>query len=497
MPTRIWPLLAAALAAAALVSAGGAPPKLVLHIPFDGSADAAYCAGGALQSSAVHVVYHKGKKGQAAEIGSERFPCGVVLRSSDLFSKQAGSFAVWYKPLWDPADPSHDRVTRTLMTDEKPALGAGHFWITVVRKAVHFAWRGRRAEGVSAPIRGWAKGTWHHIVATWDSTEGIALYLDGELGGERKMRWRLPPSHTLYVGANRRGLNRAEGLLDELYLYDRALTPAEIELACVQNLAAPRAPVRKPPSVGPRPAQPRLTLHLPFDGSATAATARGNAKPATAKGLQFTNGLLGKALVCGQGIDLAYQADKNISKEAGAITFWARSSFDARTPRGILVADEQPPAPESEKPQNTLVVWLKRADLFRVEDKVLARPVLQTLYGDMLPASGCAGAGATSWRSTSTGAPWRGAPASARRGRPRPPSCCASAPGRARWSRRPWWTTCASTTPHSPRSRSARRRRATSSRWSYNTAARSASGASPPTSSSTPTTPPPTPSTRT
>ncbi|MFW6108498.1 MAG: LamG-like jellyroll fold domain-containing protein, partial [bacterium] len=384
MRTRTCLALALAAGLASRAAAGEAPPKVLLHLPFDGSADAAFCVTGRRKTSYVEMAYGPGKKGQAANIGSERYPCGLVVRGRDLFDKQAGSFAVWYKPLWNPEEDREHAATRTLVTDGKPALGVGHFWITLAGKAVHFAWRGRQARGVSAPIARWRKGTWHHIVATWDSAEGIALYIDGERGARRQMRWQLPPSDTLYIGANRRGLNRAEGLLDELYLYDRALSAAEVERAYVQNLPTARPSIRRPQP--PPPArEPRLTLHLPFDGSPTAKTAGGKAEPETAEGAEFTNGLRGKALVCSEGLDLAYAFEKNVSKAAGAVTFWARSSFVASAPRGILLADEQPAASEEEQRANTLGLWLQRADLARVEDKVVARPRIPTLHFDMLP----------------------------------------------------------------------------------------------------------------
>lgn len=360
------------VAAATVCVAGQGPPRTLLHIPFDGTADAGYCAFAGAGTCYVDVSFKPGKKGQAAEVGSDRHPCGLSIQAPRVLDTRRGSLALWYQPLWDPGDRAEQGVTRTIATDARESNDVGHFWLTLARNAIHAAWRGRRAEGVSAPLSKWTKGSWHHIVLTWDEDKGLSLYVDGQLGGTRELRWRLPGSDVLYLGANRRGLNRAGGLLDEFYLYDRALTPAEVELAFVQNLQSPRAP-----SVGrgaQAAAQPKVTLHLPFDGSAAAKVAAGAGKPAVAEKLEFTNGLIGRALVCGQGIDLAYEAGKNLSKDAGAITFWARSSFGSQAPRGLLLADEQAPAKEGEKARNTLGVWLQRAGI-------------ASLNFDMLPAS--------------------------------------------------------------------------------------------------------------
>jgi len=363
MSRSFWLVALIAMGFVAGSIAGEPAPQTVLRIPFDGSADAAYSASGSTKTSYVSIAYRPGKVGQAAEIGSERAPCGLVVRGPGLFSPRRGSFAVWYKPLWNPTEEREHARTRTLITDERPALGVGHFWITIAQRAVHFAWRGRTAAGVSARLRDWQRGDWHHIIATWDSKEGLALYIDGERGAQRAMRWDLPPSDTLYIGANRRGLNPADGLLDELVLYDRALTAAEVEAAYVQQLHAPNAPVRRAAAPSPRPAKPRLTLHLPFDGTAVAKAARGKGKPVTATNLEYADGLLGRALVCKPGLDLAYETKGNLDKEAGAVTFWARSSFAATGKLGLLLADEQPPREGEEKPRNTLGLWLQRTGI--------------------------------------------------------------------------------------------------------------------------------------
>ena len=381
MRIMTWCATALVVACAPLLSAGEAPPKLILHVPFDGNTQPAYCASPGATASHVHVAFHPGKKGQAAELGSPQYPCGLVLRAPSLCSKERGSLALWYRPSWDPADGAERNRSRMLVTDEVRAGGLGRFRLTLAGGGVHFAWRGRGVQSASAPMRNWKKQTWHHIVATWDCEKGIALFLDGERAAERGLKWRLPASDILYVGADPRGLHLAEGWLDELRLYDRALTPKEVELASIHNLAAPNAPARPAPKkAAVRPAKARLTLHLPFDGTAKAAVARGGAAPTVAKGLEFTKGLAGKALVCGQGIDLAYPFDKNVSKEAGAITLWARTAFGAAAPRGVLIADEQPLAKEPDKSQHTFSLWLQRAGMPSVQFELLPMVLSHGLY---------------------------------------------------------------------------------------------------------------------
>ena len=79
---------------------------------------------------------------------------------------------------------------------------------------------------------GFKAGDWHHVVLNWKNFDSgkedavSALYIDGKLIGEIKdraiaMDWDLEKAG-IYVAVN------YIGLLDELALFNRALTPEEI-----------------------------------------------------------------------------------------------------------------------------------------------------------------------------------------------------------------------------------------------------------------------------
>jgi len=333
-------IAALTLAVASVGQGGEETPSLLLYLPFDGSADAAFLANGQSKVSALDVRYHPGKRGKAAEIGSARFPCGVVVRSTGVLNKDRGTVEFWFSPFWDSVDAAEQAAPHMLFTDELDSGMMGHLWLALEGRALHFGWRGQQVEGIVAPIRDWRRGTWHHIAATWDQDRGMALYLDAELAAERPIQWRLPPSDWLYIGASRQGSAPAAGLFDEFRIYDRALTGAEVELASIGRLQAPLAPVRPLPRLpdrGARAKEPTLTFHVPFEGGLAAKTAAGNPKPLVAEGIELTNGLLGTALATRPGTQLTYASEKNLSTEAGAATFWARSLPNARQARGVLL----------------------------------------------------------------------------------------------------------------------------------------------------------------
>jgi len=89
-----------------------------------------------------------------------------------------------------------------------------------------------KAPMVRVPGVGWKADDWHHVVITWKNLDTgkndavTALYIDGKLIGEVKdraiaMGWEIDKAG-IYVAIN------YIGLLDELALFDRALTADEV-----------------------------------------------------------------------------------------------------------------------------------------------------------------------------------------------------------------------------------------------------------------------------
>ncbi len=86
-------------------------------------------------------------------------------------------------------------------------------------------------------------GVWTHCAATYDRASGIArLYVNGVLQNERAIgSFALPTTGDVLIGT-RSGEKRFKGQLDEVTLYDRALSPAEIG-AIYQSGSAGKMPL--------------------------------------------------------------------------------------------------------------------------------------------------------------------------------------------------------------------------------------------------------------
>lgn len=108
------------------------------------------------------------------------------------------------------------------------------FYISVGTKngGVRFrSHEGRGKGGLNDTSRDYRDGQWHHVVAVKEGRRG-ELWVDGELRSEREDLTPVRNDTPLLLGYSRSsdGLQRQywSGALDELLLYDRALTAAEI-----------------------------------------------------------------------------------------------------------------------------------------------------------------------------------------------------------------------------------------------------------------------------
>ena len=71
-------------------------------------------------------------------------------------------------------------------------------------------------------------GEWHFLAGTWDGDD-ILLYIDGELAAEMPCKGELKPNdESLYIGARGGSQRFLTGALDEVKMYNYALTKEEL-----------------------------------------------------------------------------------------------------------------------------------------------------------------------------------------------------------------------------------------------------------------------------
>ena len=226
---------------------------VTFYAPFDESATAAYARGNAEPTNLVNAWLVEGKVGQAVftQRSKERELGKVKGRATSLnydarghLFGERGTVAYWVQPLYDADDPeirSGSNSTGPYLVNVSSVedtyyqqfirtnIKAGSFYIWLVDR--DGKWRGPSyGEG----IKTWKAGDWHHIVMTWDASQGMRFYDDGELKYSTWGEDAFPPATPLGIGVggtaptSRPGwTSAADSVYDELVMLDRSVTDEE------------------------------------------------------------------------------------------------------------------------------------------------------------------------------------------------------------------------------------------------------------------------------
>ena len=85
---------------------------------------------------------------------------------------------------------------------------------------------------VASPQASVPLGQWSYVAGTYSAGSGLSLYVNGQLVGTTAISGQMSPSgNTLDIGHDPSNADRwYDGLIDEPSVYNRALSPAEIQL---------------------------------------------------------------------------------------------------------------------------------------------------------------------------------------------------------------------------------------------------------------------------
>jgi hypothetical protein len=271
------------------------PP--LLYLPLDGNMQAAISGGqtGPLASDAAFS-YGPGVRGTCIDLRGD-----LRWSRAGCFDARSGTVAVWLRPSWRGKEPaSHYLFCIYGSREQKEPWLTNRFSLWAASGELTFMVYGAEPNQrvmIRAAIQDWQPGTWHHVAATWANVNSkkadaaLSLYLDGRLAAERSgMQLDVGPmSDTLDIGRDSdQSPGHADAELDELYIYGRALTAAEIGRAVgfakgtAAAAAAPatsgswradwwndawplRCRVRLPSGVAAQPAGNRVPVRLGLD----------------------------------------------------------------------------------------------------------------------------------------------------------------------------------------------------------------------------------------
>ncbi|MEW6359477.1 MAG: LamG domain-containing protein [Planctomycetota bacterium] len=207
------------------------PAKLIFHLPFENSLDAATAAGEKTPKEAKGVAFAPGVIGKAAY-----FPEGnrLAYAAKSNLRKDRGSLLFWYRP-----DSIPKANENRCMFRENGPQGGGHnamwFWVWGLNSSVRFDLRDAEDRYVARSIADWKPGTWHFLAVTWDSNKSRKVYVDGEYvrgrgdsqAGYGLTQWETKEYDGFFIGSDG-GRTFAGGAIDEFKIYDGPLGDEEI-----------------------------------------------------------------------------------------------------------------------------------------------------------------------------------------------------------------------------------------------------------------------------
>ncbi len=170
-----------------------------------------------------------GKPGRALDLINGDFLTDGDYVSLDMTLPDAGTIALWYNvaPLYNAQtlfDNSGDYYNdwRCLIN----ADGMLDFRVE---------YRGQLyADLVALADDGDPVGDWFHVAMTWDKktdiTVDVNLYVNGQLIGETNDGPWIAPTASFYLGGGSGGNDFGDGIWDDVRIYERALSPEEIEI---------------------------------------------------------------------------------------------------------------------------------------------------------------------------------------------------------------------------------------------------------------------------
>lgn len=141
-----------------------------------------------------------------------------------LSPPQAISLEVWVRPDKVPAGGEPGIAGKAYHNYALTYYQDGKVWWYIGDSTVH----------VNAPV---SPGAWHHVVGTYGTDGVMNLYVDGDLGAAAQGKAaKIPATENFFLGTSKGDVKWTQGKtfsgqIDEVRVWDRALTPAEIKQA--------------------------------------------------------------------------------------------------------------------------------------------------------------------------------------------------------------------------------------------------------------------------
>lgn len=247
------------LIAGTLAATSWALPRPTFHASYDRGLDADLAAGDPAVRPVGEPRLVEGISGQAIRVGKEIGHAAYAVEGN--LNLPRGSVEMWVHAVdWKLADEVFCTFFKAFAEDGihvykyfKPQM----LFYMITEGAEH----GSAAWALGKDLPDWDERPWHHIAAVWDGG-AMSFYVDGEFKAQTTGVLPKTVPEVFQVGEGAGGLGGdAQVDIDEVYVYDRPLTGAEVRAAWLR-LALPTTGAWNAPEV----AVPHLDLAPTVDG---------------------------------------------------------------------------------------------------------------------------------------------------------------------------------------------------------------------------------------
>jgi concanavalin A-like lectin/glucanase superfamily protein len=163
------------------------------------------------------VTFTQAKVGQGFVFPGGAFEAAPVVRSGamtiDLWVKSASQNEPYFTSAISSGFPGHFNQFFQIMFDT-----GGHWALNVGEGSYEVM-----------PLFGFANTTFQHLAVTYDGMQQITLYLDGKQATTAAWKGPKPVAYeVLKIGTNRGENVHFAGIIDEVHIFDRALSEDEV-----------------------------------------------------------------------------------------------------------------------------------------------------------------------------------------------------------------------------------------------------------------------------
>jgi hypothetical protein len=202
------------------------PIDYTAYYPLDGNAND--LSGNGLDGSVQGGSFTDGKV--AGALSFDGVDDYVAIEDDPLLDiTDALTLAAWVKP-----EQSQDDYAR-IISRERSGAGNRQYNLGVDASAddPRTVVDTESADGVEvSAVLPFADNNWHHVAMSFDSSDKIRLYVDGSVADSTGVSAELVSRDsqvTLGAPAHLPGKDHFAGLIDDVRIYDRALTPSEVQ----------------------------------------------------------------------------------------------------------------------------------------------------------------------------------------------------------------------------------------------------------------------------